>query len=97
MNVLYARNEHQGILIVCPHCKMGVRHDSDDIGDAIKEAKPITCAVCEKRFTLAIFAVIEEAVEQPLAPDGLKSWGILGKCTICGKAWEDCSCLTRRW
>ena len=38
-----------------------------------------------------------QAVEQPLAPDGLKSWGNLGKCTICGKAWEDCSCLTSRW
>ncbi len=39
----------------------------------------------------------KHAVEQPLAPDGLKSWGNLGKCTICGKAWEDCPCLTRRW
>jgi hypothetical protein len=24
------------------------------------------------------------------------SWGNLGKCTICGKAWQECSCLTRR-
>jgi hypothetical protein len=23
-------------------------------------------------------------------------WGTLGKCSICGKSWQECSCLTRR-
>lgn len=30
-----------------------------------------------------------------VAVDGGESWGNLGKCTLCGKAWSDCSCLRR--
>lgn len=69
MNMLYARNEHQGILITCPLCKMSVRHDAETIGNAIKDAKPIVCVVCECRFLLSVSVVSGKAVEQPLAPD----------------------------
>jgi hypothetical protein len=32
-----------------------------------------------------------------LAADaGLTRWGEVGNCTICGKAWSDCSCLFSR-
>lgn len=38
----------------------------------------------------------QEAAQQSVQADGLDSWGNLGKCTICGKAWQECSCLARR-
>lgn len=66
MNVLYARNEFKGVLIACPHCHMNVRHDADDIGDAIKEGKQIVCVACDGRFVLSVTAVNEKAVEQGL-------------------------------
>ena len=36
------------------------------------------------------------AVEQPLAPDVLIAWGNLGKCSICGLAYDVCECIARR-
>lgn len=36
------------------------------------------------------------AVEQPLAPDVLTAWGNLGKCSICGLAYDVCECIARR-
>ena len=69
MNVLYARNEFKGVMIACPHCHMNVRHDADDIGDAIKEGKQIVCVACGGRFVVSVTAVTENAVEPTLAPD----------------------------
>ena len=69
-SVLYARNDHPGILIVCPHCKMGVRHDSDDIGDAIRQGKPVVCVTCEKPFYVFVEVAPRVAVEQMRAADG---------------------------
>lgn len=63
MNVLYARNDHPGIMIRCPHCKTSVRHDSDDIGDAIKEGKPVVCVACDNPFYVFVSAAPIEAVE----------------------------------
>ena len=37
-----------------------------------------------------------QAVEQPLAPDVLTAWGNLGKCSICGLAYDVCECIARR-
>jgi hypothetical protein len=51
---LYARNDHPGILITCPHCKMAVRHDSDDVGDAIKEGRGIECVACGNLFRVHV-------------------------------------------
>ena len=36
------------------------------------------------------------AVEKPLAPDVLTAWGNLGKCSICGLAYDVCECIARR-
>jgi transcription elongation factor Elf1 len=60
--VLYARNDHPGILIVCPHCKIGVRHDVDTIGDAIREGKQVECAICGASFKV----YVEVAEPQPI-------------------------------
>lgn len=62
-----------------------------------KNLRDIMVAIYTRGHRDARHAAAEKASEQPLAPDGLKSLGNLGKCTICGKAWQDCSCLTRRW
>jgi sarcosine oxidase delta subunit len=60
MNIVYALNEHPGILIACPHCKMSVRHDVDTIGDAIKTRSPVKCCICEELF----FVFVEVNVSQ---------------------------------
>jgi predicted Zn finger-like uncharacterized protein len=63
MNVLYARNDRPGILITCPHCKTAVRHDSDDIGDAIKEGRPVECVVCGGSFSIRVEVAASESVQ----------------------------------
>ena len=54
MNVVYARNDHPGILITCPNCRMAARHDPDDIGDAIGRHTTIECVICGKPFRVFV-------------------------------------------
>lgn len=63
MNVMYARNEFKGVLIRCPHCTFPSRHDPDDIGDAIKEGKPVVCGACDTPFYVFVSAAPRETVE----------------------------------
>ena len=37
-----------------------------------------------------------KAVEHLRAPDVLTAWGNLGKCSICGLAYDVCECIARR-
>jgi hypothetical protein len=50
----YAKNDHPGILITCPHCKMRARHDVETIGDAIRDKKLVECVMCGKSFRVAV-------------------------------------------
>lgn len=36
------------------------------------------------------------AAQQLRAPDVLTAWGNLGKCSICGLAYDVCECIARR-
>lgn len=68
MNIVKASNESKGILITCPHCKLGSRYDSSYVEDAIKINHNIICVACGGEFNL-ILSPIEEAVEQSRAVD----------------------------
>jgi len=70
MNVLRTSNEHKGILITCPHCKLGSRYDGSYIEDAIKIRHDIVCVACGEVFNLVVSIPTSEAVEHTLAPDG---------------------------
>ena len=70
MNILYARNDHPGILITCPNCKMAARHDVDTIGDAIKAREPVVCVMCEKPFNVFVEVASSVAVEHGVEPTG---------------------------
>ncbi len=63
MNVLHASNEHKGILITCPHCKLGSRYDGSYIEDAIKIRHDIVCVACGEVFNLVVSIPTSEAVE----------------------------------
>lgn len=52
--VLYANNATVRILITCPHCKFGIRHDASTVEDAIREGKPIFCDACDKPFRIIV-------------------------------------------
>ncbi len=68
MSVVYASNEKKGILITCPHCKLGSRYDSSYVEDAIKICHNIVCVACGGEFNLVV-SPIKEAVEQSFAAD----------------------------
>jgi hypothetical protein len=59
--VLYARNEHPGVLIFCPHCKMGVRHDTGDISNAIHDGIEIVCVACNEPFKIVVMSLTRAA------------------------------------
>ncbi len=76
MNIVKASNESKGILITCPHCKLGSRYDSSYVEDAIKINHNIICVACGGEFNL-ILSPIEEAVEQNAH---LTGGGLCAKC-----------------
>lgn len=57
-------------------------------------ALPHTAVLC---IETALNDLEIEAIKQGVQMDGEASdgWGILGKCSICGKPWEECFCLRR--
>lgn len=94
MNVLYAHNEFKGVMIRCPHCTFSSRHDPDDIGDAIKDGKPVVCGACDKPFSVRVEVASREAVEHSVqrtcANCGASDWVTAGYpvsreyCNKCG-------------
>lgn len=94
MNVVYASNEQKGILITCPHCKLGSRYDGSYIEDAVKIRHDIVCVACGEVFNLVVSIPTSEAVEQSVhrtcAKCGASRWAnviIVGNkeyCTACG-------------
>lgn len=63
MNILNARNDNKGILITCPHCKLGSRYDGSYIEDAIKIRHDIVCVACGEVFNLVVSIPVQEAAK----------------------------------
>ena len=47
-------------------------------------------------FVANVYASEQARRPTPLAPDVLTAWGNLGKCSICGLAYDVCECIARR-
>ena len=76
----------------CPICqKVVLTHN--DYGLCLACADAVINEMDQQAVVRAIKVVRSNICVQA---DGLDSWGNLGKCTICGKAWQECSCLARR-
>lgn len=67
-NILYARNDHPGIMLVCPHCRMGSRYDYGFVEEAIHNYNNIACVACGGNFGV-IISVPDRAAEQRDEPD----------------------------
>lgn len=52
--IVSARSEYQGILIICPHCRFGCRHDVSHLEDCIKYRDPLPCVACGKEFRVVV-------------------------------------------
>ena len=97
MNVLHASNEHKGILITCPHCKLGSRYDGSYIEDAIKIRHDIVCVACGEVFNLVVSIPTSEAVEHSVQADGFASSASGGRVTNdASAAWETIHVTRRR-
>lgn len=59
MKVLHANNDTPGIMIVCPHCKLGSRYEASYIEDAIKIRHNIVCVACGDEFNLIVYPIAE--------------------------------------
>lgn len=56
----FAKNDHPGIMIICPNCNMGARHDTETIGDAIRARSEIECTVCGNYFSIVVTPYIQD-------------------------------------
>ena len=97
MNTVEGFFVESGLTLKCPHCKNSTRQRVQSFFLSVHMNKPVQCTKCEKEFTIHVeLRPFVEAVEHTLAPDVLTAWGNLGKCSICGLAYDVCECIARR-
>jgi hypothetical protein len=60
-----ARNEKQGVLLRCPHCKFRQRVDTGLVAAAIRcDGKYLECVACKKPFAIVVVGLTRAAEQR---------------------------------